>query len=232
MGIPVVVFTSDKYYWALGPFAYLFNTYWSSIQPVTVVGFNPPSFILPNNFTFRSLSSVNYPPERWSDAAIQYLRTADFSHFVWMLEDYWLIRGVDHAGIVALMEYALNHPEVLRIDLTADRLYAGGMFDVEGWGHYDIIETPPSTPYQMSTQAGIWNRQLLLSLLQSNKTAWETEIHTQVPPPMRVLGTRQYPIRYANGILKGKLDIGQIQMIPHPHRAHISQWFPKDIETA
>jgi hypothetical protein len=83
----------------------------------------------------------------------------------------------------------------------------------------------------MSTQAGIWNRELLLKLLKHNKTAWEVEIQTQVPPEMRILGTRQYPIRYANGILKGKLDVGQIQMIPQPHRSHISQWFPKDIET-
>jgi hypothetical protein len=231
MGIPVVVFTSDKYSWALGPFCHLFDTYWSSLQPVTVVGFNRPSFPLPSNFEFYSVAPQNYPPERWSDAVIQYLSGQDFSHFCLFLEDYWLMRGVDHAGITSLMVYTREHPEVLRMDLTADRLYAGGMYDVEPWGHYDIIETPPSTPYQMSTQAGIWNRELLLKLLKHNKTAWEVEIQTQVPPEMRILGTRQYPIRYANGILKGKLDVGQIQMIPQPHRSHISQWFPKDIET-
>lgn len=231
MSIPVYVEVSDKYLWALGPFSYLFNTYWSSLQEVVIFGYNRPDFVLPSNFKFLSISSQNYPAERWSDGFIQFLKMMDTSHFILLLNDYWLCRRVDHAGIVSLHEYAMQHPEVLRVDLTADRLYAGGMYDVEDWGHYDIIETPPETPYQMSTQAGIWNRELLLQLLKHNKSAWEVEIHTHVPSSMRVLGTRQYIIRYANGLLKGKLDVKEVQRIPQPHRSHVQQWFPKDIET-
>ncbi len=230
MELPVVVFVSDKYLWALGPFCYLFNTFWSSLQTVTVVGFSKPEFYLPGNFQFYSVAPQNYPPEHWSDAAIAYFSRATFQHFVWLLEDYWICRTVDLRGVVACHEYVRNKPEVLRIDLTADRLYAGGMYDVDYWGSYDIIETPPNTPYQMSLQAGIWNRERLLEILQPNKSAWDIEIHTQVPSHMRVLGTRQMPIRYANGIWKGKLDLQEVQKIPLEHRVHIQQWYPKDIE--
>jgi hypothetical protein len=73
----------------------------------------------------------------------------------------------------------------------------------------------------MSTQAGIWNRELMLSLLEPGKNAWEVEMHTQPPSSMRVLGTRQFPVRYANAINKGNIDLAQIEMIPEPHRSRV-----------
>lgn len=144
-----------------------------------------------------------------------------------MLEDYWLCRTVDMRGMDACYEYIRRRPEVLKIDLTNDRLYAGGMFDVEGWGSYDIIETPFETPYQMSLQAAYWNKSLLLSLLVPGRTAWETEIYTQPPPEMRVLGTRQMPLRYANAILKGAIDPYQLRLIPVDHRPNLINMIPK-----
>lgn len=227
----VVVLTSDKYAWAMLPFSYLFNIHWSELQPVDVYGFARPNFKLPPNFTFHSIDRNNYPANRWSDALIRVLQSFDDLHFVFMLEDYWLCRTVDVRGVDACHQYVRNRPRVLRIDLTDDRLYAGGMFDVEAWGSYDIIETPHGTPYQMSTQAGIWNRQLMLSLLEPGKSAWEVEVQVMPPDNMRVLGTRQRPIRYANAILKGKLDKEQVNRsnrIPDPHRARVLEVVPQE----
>lgn len=228
--LPVYVITSDKYLWALAPFCYLFNIFWSSLQHVIIVGFSTPHFILPPNFEFYSISPSNYPADRWSDALITFLTRKAERHFCLLLEDYWLCRTVDVGGVRACHQYVYERPEILRVDLTADRLYAGGMRDVDYWGHYDIVETPYDTPYQMSTQAGIWNRDLLLRLLHPGKSAWEVELHTSVPPEMRVIGTRQMPVRYANGILKGKLDTKELQKIPQLHLQHIMQWIPKEIE--
>jgi len=229
--LPVVVITSDKYLWAMQPFSYLFNIYWSSLQPVTVGCFQKPLFKLPPNFNIVQIDSQNYPANRWSDGLIKLLKTVDGEHFVFLLEDYFLIRTVDVAGVSACHEYVRTRPDVLRIDLTADRLYAGGMFDVEGWGHYDIIETPNATPYQMSTQAGIWNKRLFLELLVPNKSAWEVELHTIVPERMRVLGTRQYILRYANALLKGELDPSQLATIPVEHQRAIFNMIPKEYMT-
>ena len=226
--LPVVVITSDKYLWAMQPFACLFNLYWSSLQPVTVGCFQRPPFKLPPNFEVIQIDPHNYPADRWSDGLIKLLKTVHEDHFVFMLEDYFLSRTVDVAGVTACHEYIRNKPEVLRMDLTADRLYAGGMFDVEGWGHYDIIETPETTPYQMSTQAGIWNKRLFLELLVPNKSAWEVEIHTQVPATMRVLGTRQYLVRYSNALLKGALDPRQLALLPPEHQRTIFSMIPKE----
>lgn len=225
----VFVITSEKYYWCLRPFSHLFNTFWSSLQPVIVAGFSPPSYVLPSNFEFFSIDRENYPPGRWSDGLIKFLQAMPDEHFALFLEDYWLVRTVDARGIIACYEYIRERPEVLRIDLTGDRLYAGGMFDADYWGCYDIIETPYNTPYQMSTQAAIWNKARLLELLEPNKSAWEVEIQTQPPETMRVLGTRQSPVRYANAILKGKLDLLQLALLPSEHKNHIFSMIPKEV---
>lgn len=227
MALRVFVEVSDKYLWCLRPFSYLFNMYWSSLQPVVVMGYKRPDFKLPPNFVFHSIARTEYQSDRWSDGVIEFLRMQEDEHFVFLLCDYWLQRTVDVRGISACHEYIKMRPEVLRIDLTEDRLWAGSMFDVEGWGSYDIIETPHGTPYQMSLQPGLWNRKLMLDVLVPGKSAWEAEIHTQPPDTMRVLGTRQSPLRYANAVIKGKIDMSQINRIPEPHRAHILEVVPQ-----
>lgn len=228
MSLRVFCITSDRYRWAVHPFFYLFNIYWSELQPVVVAGYQHPVGKLPDNFEFYSISHADYGPNKWSDGVIQFLHAVPDDHFVLMLEDYWLIRTVNHDCISACHEYMLGRPDVLRFDLTDDRQYAGGMVDVESYGSYDIIETPAGTPYQLSLQAAIWNRQLLLQLLQRGKSSWETEIHSNPPPEMRVLGTRQRPVRYANGIYKGKADFNQIRKIPSPHRERVEAFIPKE----
>jgi hypothetical protein len=217
MNIPVYVTTCNRYLWALRPFSYLFNLYWSELQHVVVIGFTRPDYNLPANFEFYS-AGEDTGQKSWSTALMRALHEMDDELFTLLLDDYWLQRTVDTAGVATLADYMQQHPRVLRMDLTTDRLYAGGMFDVEAFGHYDILETPPSTPYQMSTQAGIWRRSLLLELLRPEMTPWEVELQTDVPGRMRVLGTRQSPVRYANVFRGGDPDtLLNLEQIPGEH---------------
>jgi hypothetical protein len=223
----VIVITCNKYQWLCQPFAYLFNRYWSELQPVVVAGFSQPNFHLPPNFSYHQIDRDDYPANLWSDGMIKLLKEIPDSHFVLLLEDYLLCRTVDHEAVRGCHEYILNQPDILRIDLTADRLYAGGMKDVESCGRLDIIETPSDTPYQFSTQAGIWNRQKLLDILIPGKSAWETELYTPIPDTLRVLGTRQYPVRYVNAMNNGKLKRNEIGKLAQEHQDYMNQqgWF-------
>ena len=230
----VIVMTSDNYLWALRPFCYLFNIYWSSLQPVLVVGYAKPDFPLPSNFEFMSVGPQT-GPEQWSGTLIAALNHISDSHFVLMLEDYWLQRTVDHVGIQGLTNYCQMHSEVIRLDLTDDRLHARGdardARDYEPWGHYDLIITTNDFQYQFSIQAGIWNKQHMLNLLQPGKSPWEVELYTKVPDGLVVLGTRQFPLRYANALLKGKFIEKQWARIPEEHRKLIidSGWLKEAI---
>lgn len=221
MQLPVFVEISDNYLWTLRPFAYLFNTYWSGLQRVVVAGYSMPDYRLPDNFSFYQISEKNYPADKWSDGMIKFLSDQKETHFVFLLCDYWLCRTVDVRGVMNCYDYVRERPDVLRIDLTDDRQYAGGVFDVGSWGSYDIIETPHGTPYQMSTQAGIWNKDRFLELLKPNMSAWEVEIYTQPPEYMRVLGTRQKPVKYANAINKGNIDRNELKQIQENHMEEI-----------
>lgn len=230
MQIRTFVITSDNYIWSLKPFSYLHNLFWSELQPVIVVGYTPPSFELPHNFAFYSVDSYNYPPNKWSDALIKFLNSVDDEIFCLLFDDYWLTRTADCGGIASLADYMQIHQQVLRLDLTTDRLHAKGdardAMDLEAWGHYDIIYTTHDIPYQMSFQPALWNRKHLLSILEYGRSPWEIELYTSPAQEMMVCGTRQWPLRIANGILKGKVLWSEVNKIPQPHRDKIKQWIP------
>lgn len=229
--VRVILMTCEKYSWCLRPFSYLFNIYWSAQQHVIIGGARDNGYNLPRNFSFLCEKNCNYGPNKWSDSLIDTLKAIHDEIVVIMLEDYFLTRMADYSGINTLADYMASHPDVVRLDLTTDRLYGGGMHDVEAYGHYDLIACPPNAPYQMSLQAGLWNRRNLLNLLVPGKSSWETEIHTDMAnSPYKVFGTRQYPLRYANIVFKGKIAEGEVNRIPEPHRTEVLKWFPKGWE--
>lgn len=224
----VLVLTCDRYLWAIKPFAYLFNTYWSSLQQVLLACYEPPPFDLPDNYHVKSLGD-DPGQDNWSTGLIKVLEWMADDYFVFMLEDYWLSRTADTIGIASLGDYIKDKPDILRIDLTTDRLYNGQMVD-DGchWGRLDLVETPHESPYQMSFQAGIWRRDLLHSLLQPGMSPWRVEIETQPPEEMRVLGTRQWPLRYINALQGGNDgDVLNIDLLESHHKEYIEPWLPK-----
>ena len=145
------------------------------------------------------------------------------SHFVFLLEDYWLCRTVDHQAIETLADWASGQPDVLRVDLTDDRQYAGDMRDIGYLGRLDMVETPPDSPYQFSLQAAIWNRELLLELVRPELTPWEAELYLsptlhEIGDRMRAVGTRQRPIRYINAFKGGDSEeVLNLEGIPGEH---------------
>lgn len=223
--IRVLVMTSDTYSWCLKPYAYLFNLFWSSLQAVRVCGYTPPSFPLPPNYEFYQIDSRNYPSDMWSDGLIRSLEAINDELIVLMLEDYLLQRGVDHEGVASLANWMHDHPDALRMDLTADRLYGMNMKDKEAWGRHDIVECSKDAPYQMSLQAAIWNRRNLLATLRPGLSAWAVETQIDMTNcPYGIYGTRQWPVRYANLILKGSVMDYELDRIPQPHRDTIRRW--------
>jgi len=196
---PILVYTCDDYAWAVRPFAYLLGVYWSEMQPVYVGG--TKQFPLPQNFTWLDIESRI--AARWSDGLIEALTQISDDIIIWSLEDYWLCRHVDNAAIETIAEYMRMHSNILKVDLTADRLHSGHAYDVDTYGHLDLLETSWDTPYQLSTQMACWNRRHLLSILRPEMSPWDFELQDKRMPELRVLGTRQFPVRYCNGLGMG-----------------------------
>lgn len=207
----VLVTTCDKHLWTMRPFAYLFNKYWSEQQEVYVLGESYPPFSLPQNFHFIS-AGVPWPKEKYSNGVMSFLQSPRFPAriFIWLLDDYWLVRTVDHGGISTLIDLMTESVELLRIDLTSDRMCAGGAKDVGYYGHYDIVEAKGS-PYQMSLQPGIWDKTVLSRIMRPNWSPWDVELTgtgvLNEMPNIRVIGTRQMPIRYTNGLKNERKEV-------------------------
>jgi len=226
----IVIPAYSKTYWSLKPFAYLFNKYWDR-QDATVLYYEPIPFELPDNFELYQVHYKDFPREKWADGVIKYLKEIDDHSIILLLEDYWLTRKVNRPLVEMLAKFMKSDDSILRIDLTTDRLYAGGMRDVGYLEWVDLIEAPKSM-YQMSLQAGLWNREAFLDILRklrpSERSSWNVElIGTGIvneETDYRVLGTRQYPIRYENGINVKSGVNRELRTMCKNDKEHIEQW--------
>lgn len=204
MNIPVYVLTNDRHLWLLRGFGYLFNKYWPG-QSVTVFGFNKPSFPLPDSFRFQSMGRTNYPARQWSDAVKMMLSIIPESHFIFMLEDYWLNRIVDPMEIEEHYLLAKSIPQLLRLDLSNDRVTKKGVYKQTmaggGSNFLNVVRSPAKTPYQMSFQAGIWNREQMNAVMRPGETPWEAEVvgseRLKSRPDLIVLGATTRPLKYS-----------------------------------
>jgi hypothetical protein len=234
--IRVVVSTSDKYLWALKPFSFLFCKYWSELQPVIVAGYSPPPFELPPNFEFHSIDSRPYPAQEWTNGLLKFFDHFQDEHFVWLLEDFWLRRTVNHSAVQILHDYAINHPEVYRIDLGTDRLFAkDNRFEPDylRYGTLNLIQSRPDWEYTHSTQCGIFRRDKFIQLLQPNWSPWQFELEgaeiLRAHEDWLVLGTRQIPVDYKHAVYKvdGK-QVVDMEGIDPQHVEYIKSqgWLP------
>jgi len=203
----IVCVTSDHYLPAVKPFAWLLNKYWKPEPQVLIVGFTPPQFNLPSNFSFYSVGPFeNYPWERWSDALIHAIHHAiPEDRFIIMLEDYWITRPVDTRNVEILYNYMGSHPKVLKVDLCGDRLYAGGADTNYGSvEHIDLVKSKIGSPYHMSLMPGIWRRQNLLRVLIPGESPHQLEMtgttRLSAIPELEVFGTRQWPLKITLGL--------------------------------
>lgn len=205
------VFTSDKTQWVLQAFAHQFNKYMGPTFPALVCGYTPPSFTLPDNFLFYSIGPFSeYPAHRWSNGVIQALHAQDDEIFVWMMDDYLLLRRADVEAISMLAAHMRNHPEIARLDLSTDRLYAGGSYDVGYCGRLDLVTAPLPSPYVLSFQASLWRKSELLKYMIPDESPWDTEIRGSDRMNQAggiVIGTRQAPLRYLIAVQGGQLAL-------------------------
>lgn len=202
----VYVFTNQKAHWLLRGFFTQFERYWPG-QDVTVVSYGPRPFgLLPKKCEYHSIATDNYPKEKWTNGLIRWLKTLDNPHFILMLEDYWLCEPVNNYVVNELgksMMYAEGYlrNKVLRMDLSADRKSKRQCKPTKSFPtKIEILYSPPHAPYQMSMQAAMWNRDVMLECLVPNESPWEAEVkgteRLKNRPDIYVYGSTNVPLVY------------------------------------
>lgn len=220
----VLVSTCNKYLWALRPFAHQFNKYWSTEQEVIVGGYAPPTkygIELPSNFAFHQIQPKEFAREKRSDGLIRFFKQMPDEIFVWMLEDFWLIKRVDTNAINLLTKYMHDNPNILRIDLSRDRTREG--IDYGKLGHIDLIQSLPRMSYHWSHQGALWRKSLMLKYMRDGEGGSRAPIEIWCGRRLvddengpLVLGTKNWPLSYAHTIWKGNPDKGHIRLNHRP----------------
>lgn len=221
--MPVFVFTNIKHHWLLPGCLFLLDTNWPGRQ-IDVVSYGRRPKEVPDKYGYRKINKSNYPANRWSTGIIEFLERIDDEFFIMLLEDYWIAKPVKNDIVETCETYMKNWSKkdnILRLDLSSDR--AAGKRSVHYMplktddGHnFDLIKSKPMADYQMSVQAAIWNKELLLWVLEKDKTAWEVEVegteYLHLHPEVLVLGTKERPINYrpTYRVNKNKFDYSYI----------------------
>lgn len=213
----VIVSTCDKYIHYMKPFIHQFQQYWGKDQNVLVAGFSPPDFVMPRNFHFHSIGRMeDYPINKWSDSIIALMNQIQDEVFVFMLEDYWITDKVDVEGVQLLVDYAKQNSDIVRIDLTPDRLHTmrdhpefSGKYDYKGGklGHLDIVKSASGAPYSLSVITSVFRKDNLLKVLKPDHDPWEVEMKGSYNvylqgEAMRVIGTEGSVVPHCVGIRK------------------------------
>lgn len=228
--VPLAIMTTPKTEWCLPGLIYLLDTRIghpaSQSFDIHIFGYDQTDqelFGRPD-LTFHSIGDfADYPAGKWTDSFIvvlDKLRQMGVENFVFMLEDYWPVRGIDYNAIHTLWTYAEQCDDILKIDLASDRLYS----DPQRWimnyntafslGYLDVIQARPGDQYYVSLWCGIFNVINLRKLVNPGWTAQELELrgtelvhrvyeNTGTPPP-RHLGTRQAPLQHDNIVHNGE----------------------------
>jgi len=230
--VPVVIMTSPASNWTLGGLFWTLNKYAPELQDIWVCGYDKGFFdklrlefaknpgLMPKSVNFLTIGKFEeYPKSMWSDSFIkvcEYMRDNDRNHFLFLMDDFWLVRRADVRGINLLYEAMKRNNSLLKVDLATDRLYAlGGLKYLYGAntfateGHLDIIKSYCPSPYHMSFWVGLFSASLLLDhVLVPGETAQEIEVSGTGRlgdrcDDVMVVGTRQAPMRVTNLIRSG-----------------------------
>lgn len=202
--------TSNAYVHAIPGFAYLFNKFWSDDQGVKILRYDVrnPKLHLPN---FHVIAIGKQADHTWSSGLRGYLEGlahAGETHILLMLEDYYLSTPVDRQAVKALHAYALDNPEVAKIDLSGDRLKFPHTEHPTA-NSVPVVLSADDALFQTSIQAAIWRIDYLLRFLVDSETPWQFEkagtrrvIAAREAGTFdgKILGTSRAVLNYVNAI--------------------------------
>ena len=169
----VFVSTCDKYDAVIKPFMYLFNKFWDSDIKVTILGYRKPNFDLYDNFDFVSIADKQENVNQWSTDFRNYFESIEDEHFLWTVEDSYLIRPFNKNIFNELNKY-LDDENLGRISLVnATEKKQHNI--LEKHEDFNIIEQGQNTEYRISVLWSVWKKDYLLKYLTPNQNPWDFE---------------------------------------------------------
>jgi len=221
--IKIFISTCDSHDIMLKPFMFLFNKFWGKDQEVTILGYEKPKFNLEDNFNFVSMGKSRKTSTEWSTGLREYFETIEDEHFIWALEDLFILKPVRFDILNKLFQHA-QKKKIGRTSLTCGVQFKDHDI-LETFNDFNIIEQRRDTSYRISVIWSIWNREYLLRYLDPEISPWQMEVDGSEKAKndgYRVIGTSEnHAIDFAGacqprhgGTPTGPLDF---RVIDKPH---------------
>lgn len=164
----IFVSTSDKYLPLLKKHSYFFNKHWHSDQKVDVLCYKVPDFELPSNYNIISLGSKSGPS--WTDPIKEYIQSIPEDHFVFLLEDLFIIQKVEFDTLGRLCR-EVRHNQASKAVLERQYHWKTEPFFINN----DFMVIDQNAEYRMTLKPSIWRKDYFLKYLKPGYSIWDFE---------------------------------------------------------
>lgn len=166
----ILVNSTDRYSDCWHPFFYLLKKYFNDV--------NCPVYLNCENKTFEydgiSIQIIrNSKNFTWSQCLMNAIQHINSPIILYLQDDYFLDAPVDKKSIDDFIKLMIENPEIKHIGLTKIGSPASPA-EYSKDKRLKIIKQ--NTKYRISMQAALWDKNCLLSYLQSDENAWMLEI--------------------------------------------------------
>jgi hypothetical protein len=160
----LLVMSCDAYADLWKPFFTLLHRHWPDCPFPVYLGTGQLACDDPGVIVLRSDGGRD-----WSRCALDYLGQISQAHVLVMLDDFFLRESVCTSDVFHCLDFARQHAAVLVRLIPRPK-------PTDCLPNEKLIgESKAGSPYRLSTQAAIWNREALRALLRTNESIWDFE---------------------------------------------------------
>ena len=163
--LAVIVVSCDLYSDVWKPFFTLFFKYWNDCPfPVYLTS----NFLQYPDLRVKTINLEN--DENWSSSLKKALKKINENYVIIILEDFLITHYVDSIQIKELWQYMMEK------NAACLRIFPCPGPDKICKDNANVGVIVKGAPYRSSTMVAIWDKEILLTLLQNGETAWEFEL--------------------------------------------------------
>lgn len=187
---------------------------------------SPEYRFLDDGFLYLWNKYINFPcflfetaQNAWAKSFHKYLQTLNDEPIMLVLTDYFII---DYPDINRLLQakQLIDDKFVDKVDLTDQVKYWGSQDAYIGY--LNCFMANPSSQYRQSTQAAIWDYNMILDYFSHYDSPWNWETGKwSMHDRYNIIGFDKKVIEYANVYLKGSPDQFQINKIKTEDREYL-----------
>ena len=186
--VPFYVSTNNKHLECLEVFFHIFY-HFIPYQELRILGYDKPSYELPDNCKFISMGEQGDVSE-WSTDLRKYFVTSNDEYFIYGTEDVFFYESPQIDYINYLLEKMKESGSIGRTQLTDGAeendctLETSHHYKVElvenittkPWGDFKLFKQDWGSNYTINTQLSLWNKDYFLKYMIDGMTPWQFEI--------------------------------------------------------